>query len=71
MKKEKLKVNLWFDNSINLYGAAFSNTKGDTLTDVEYAPTKTLALKWLYENAPEDIIKLTINTQDRYSSSER
>lgn len=71
MKKEKLLVNIWFDGGINLYGASFTNTKGETVCDVEYAPTKTMALQWLYENAPADVIKLTVNTQDRYSSSER
>lgn len=68
MKKERLMVSLVFDKKINLYGASFVNSKGDFVTDVEFAPTKTLALQWLYKNAPEEVIALTINTSDRYSS---
>lgn len=68
MKKEKLSVKVWKDDKINLFAASFVNSKGDFIGEVEYAPSKTMALQWLYSNAPEEIVKLTVNTGDRYSA---
>ena len=68
MKKEKLHIKIWKDQGLSLFATCFVNSKGEIKGEVEYAPNKTLALQWLYQNAPEDLIKLTINTSDRYSA---
>ncbi len=47
------KVDVWFDESIRMYGATYKDAKGNTLCDAEFAPSKALALQWLKENGPK------------------
>jgi hypothetical protein len=47
------KIDVWFDDKIKLFGAAYKDFKGEQIGEAEFAPTKTLALQWLKENGPE------------------
>jgi hypothetical protein len=47
------KVDVWYDESIRMYAAAYKDINGNQLGDAEYAPSKTLALQWLEEHGPE------------------
>ena len=51
--KGSVKIDVWYDDKIRLFGAAYKDSKGKVLGDAEFAPNKELALKWLKENGPE------------------
>lgn len=51
--KGTVKIDVWFDSKIRMYGAAYKDINGNQLGEAEFAPNKTLALQWLKENGPE------------------
>ncbi len=52
--KGSVKVDIWFDEQIRLYMAAYRDTSGNKLLgDIQVAFTKTEVLKLLSANMPE------------------
>ena len=51
--KGSVTVDVWFDEKLRLWGAAYKNAKGEMIGEPEYGPSKTTALQWLTENGPD------------------
>ncbi len=52
MKEKDVKIELFFDKTVNLYCAQYRENTGFIVGDPQYAPSKTLALSWLNEYGP-------------------
>lgn len=63
--KGNVKIDIWYDEQIRMFGAAYKDSKGNTLGEAEFAPTKEMALKWLKENGPKLEFEKTPANQDR------
>lgn len=50
--KGSVKIDVWFDEKVRLFAAAYKDAKGKMIGDPEYGPSKTLALQWLTANGP-------------------
>lgn len=61
--KTGYKIDVWYDPKVSMYAAAYKDNSGQQLGDAEYAPNKTLALKWLKENGPEIEVEKDRNKQ--------
>jgi hypothetical protein len=51
--KGSVTIDVWFDEKLRLFGAAYKDSKGQILGEAEYGPSKTSALKALEEDGPE------------------
>lgn len=51
--KGSVTVEIWFDEKLRLFAAAYKDSKGKFLGEAEYGPSKTSALQALKADGPQ------------------